>query len=104
DAKQNTVIMVQVQNEVGVIGGTRDHSALANAEFRKPVPAALLDGMRKHRNELQPSFKKLWEAGGAKTTGTWTDVFGTTPAADEAFMAWHYAKYINTVAEAGKAA
>ena len=104
DASQQTVIMVQVQNEVGIIGGTRDHSTFANSEFVKPVPSELLAGLRKNKNELQPSFKKLWEASGSKTSGTWKEVFGNTAAADEAFMAWHYARYINTVAAAGKAA
>lgn len=104
DASQQTVIMIQVENEVGVIGGTRDHSSFANAEFAKPVPPELLTGLRKNKKELQPSFKKLWEASGSKTSGTWTEVFGNTAAADEAFMAWHYARYINSVAAAGKAA
>jgi hypothetical protein len=45
----------------------------------------------------------LWEANGARTSGNWQAVFGNTLAADEAFMAWHYAKYVNAVAEAGKA-
>jgi len=103
DAQRKTVIMVQVENEVGVIGGTRDHSSFANAEFKKAVPAALMASITKNKNELQPSFKKLWESAGSKTSGTWSEVFGNTPSAEEAFMAWHYAKYINTVAEAGKA-
>ena len=38
-----------------------------------------------------------------RTSGTWEEVFGTGPAADEAFMAWHYARYVNRVAAAGKA-
>lgn len=103
DAQQHTVIMVQVENEVGVIGDTRDHSALANAAFAKPVPEALLQGLQKYRNELQPALSKLWEAGGAKTAGSWSAVFGNNAAADEAFMAWHYGKYLNGVAQAGKA-
>jgi hypothetical protein len=104
DAVKHTVIMVQVENEVGVIGGTRDHSEAANAEFAKAVPAALLSGMQSNRDDLQPAFKKLWESNGSKTSGTWSEVFGSSPAADEAFMAWHYATYLNTVAAAGKAA
>src|ERR1035438_1345717 len=36
------------------------------------------------------------------TSGTWADVFGANPKADETFMAWHYARYIDAVAEAGK--
>lgn len=102
DAKDRTVIMMQVENEVGVLGDTRDHSSMANAAFAKPVPAELLTGLRKVKSDLQPALKKLWEDAGAKTSGTWSDVFGNNPSAEEVFMAWQYAKYINAVAEAGK--
>jgi beta-galactosidase GanA len=104
DAQQQTVIMIQVENEVGVIGGTRDHSAFANTEFNKPVPAALMKGLQQYKNELQPEMAAHWAAAGSKTNGTWSEVFGDNAFADEAFMAWNYAKYINTVAAAGKAA
>ncbi|MEO6673764.1 MAG: DUF5597 domain-containing protein [Ginsengibacter sp.] len=60
--------------------------------------------MQKYKDELRPSLKKLWQTAGAKTSGSWTDVFGNNASSDEAFMAWHYAKYINQVAEAGKTA
>ncbi|MEO7497931.1 MAG: DUF5597 domain-containing protein [Massilia sp.] len=103
DATKHTVIMVQVENEVGVIGGTRDHSPMANAAFAKPVPAQLMDSLAQHRAQLQPQLKALWEGAGGKTSGSWSQVFGATPAADEAFSAWHYARYINQVAAAGKA-
>lgn len=102
DANDYTVIMIQVQNEVGIIGDTRDHSPMANALFSKPVPGELLQGLQKYKNDLQPAMKKLWEANGSKTSGNWTTVFGAGASADEAFMAWHYAKYLNTVAAAGK--
>ncbi|MBC7915728.1 MAG: beta-galactosidase, partial [Pyrinomonadaceae bacterium] len=103
DGLKKTVIMVQVQNEVGVIGGTRDHSAFANSEFKKQVPTALLESLGKNKNELQPSLKKLWEGTGSKISGNWNEVFGNGFAADEAFMAWNYATYVNTVTKAGKA-
>ena len=103
DAQQQTVIMVQVENEVGVIGGTRDHSAVADAAFAKPVPTELLKGLQQYKNELQPELAANWSATGNKTAGNWNEVFGNTPFADEAFMAWQYAKYLNTVAIAGKA-
>jgi hypothetical protein len=104
DGAQQTVIMVQVENEVGVIGDTRDHSPFANAAFKQPVPAELLKGLQHHTAELQPQLKKYWQEAGAKTSGTWTDIFGNNTFADEAFMAWHYARYINEIAAAGKAA
>ena len=45
----------------------------------------------------------MWEASGAKTNGTWEEVFGKSLATDEIFMAWHYARYVGRVAAAGKA-
>lgn len=104
DAAQQTVIMAQVQNEVGIIGDTRDHSPLANAAFQQPVPAELMKGLQQHNAELQPQLKKYWQDAGAKTSGNWAAVFGNNTFADEAFMAWHYARYVNEVAVAGKAA
>jgi hypothetical protein len=48
-------------------------------------------------------LKARWEAAGARTSGTWEQVFGAGPETDEIFMAWHYASYVEKVAEAGKA-
>jgi hypothetical protein len=104
DGMVGTVVMVQVENEVGVIGATRDHSVMANAQFARAVPAQLMESLIKYKAELQPGLKKLWEAAGSKPSGTWAEVFGNGPFADEAFMAWNYATYINTITKAGKAA
>ena len=41
-------------------------------------------------------------SGGAKTAGTWQEVFGRGRGPSEIFQAWQYARYINRVAEAGK--
>jgi hypothetical protein len=96
------VIMVQLENEVGVLGDARDRSPAANEDFAKPVPRELMDYLVKHRQDLLPEFKQVWDAAGARTSGTWEEVFGKGPQADEIFMGWHYARYINSVAEAGK--
>jgi len=91
DATQR-VIMVQVENEVGILGDSRDRSAAANEAFAKPVPQALLDYLTAHKEA----------AVAPHGTGTWEEVFGKGPQADEIFMAWNYARYINRVVEAGK--
>ena len=103
DSQDRTVIMIQMENEVGVIGAPRDESALASAAFAGQVPAALMAGLQKNKSELQPPLLKLWGDAGFKTSGTWQEVFGKGPAADEAFMAWNYASYMNAVTAAGKA-
>lgn len=79
--KQRTVIMVQVQNEVGTYGSVRDFSETAEKIFRKPVPEKLVADMKTN-------------------SGDWQSVFGKD--ADEYFHAWHIARYVDELAEAGK--
>ncbi|MGB7761623.1 MAG: DUF5597 domain-containing protein [Bryobacteraceae bacterium] len=100
--RTHRVIMVQVENEVGVLGDSRDRSPEADAAFAAPVPKELMDYLAKPRQPLLPEFKEVWDAAGSKTTGTWEEVFGTGAKADEIFMGWNYARYINGVVEAGK--
>ncbi len=101
---QHTVIAMQVENEVGVLGDSRDRSPAADKAFAAAVPGALTTYLQAHRDGLYPSLRELWEKNGAKTSGTWAEVFGDTPQADEIFMAWHYAKFIQAVAAEGKRA
>jgi hypothetical protein len=104
DAAARTTIMVQLENEVGIIGDSRDRSALANEAFRNPVPKDLTDYLQAHKESLLPETRKVWDAAGSRTSGTWEQVFGAGPGkADEIFMAWNYSRYIDKVAEAGKA-
>jgi hypothetical protein len=100
---RHRVIMIQVENEVGLLGDSRDRSAAAAKAFAEPVPNELLDYMTSHRNTLYPEFRQAWEAAGAKTSGTWEQVFGRAAYTDEIFMAWNYARYVGRVAAAGKA-
>ena len=100
--RTHRVIMVQLENEVGVLGDARDRSPEANQAFAGPVPRELMEYLVKHKQDLLPEFKEVWDAAGAKTSGTWAEVFGTSAKADEIFMGWNYARYINSVAEAGK--
>jgi beta-galactosidase GanA len=103
DAHDHTVVMMQVENEVGVLGSARDHSEVANRAFAGAVPVELLRYLDQHHLSLNPELRTLWEENGAKTSGTWTEVFGDSPRTDEIFMAWHYAKYVQAVAAKGKA-
>ena len=104
DAREQTVIMIQIENEMGLHGNTRDHSAAAEAAFSGPVPAQLIDYMVANRDRLIPEFRTAWEKAGARTSGNWEQVFGKGDYTDELFMAWHYASYIEKVAAAGKEA
>ena len=103
DGQQHTVIMIQVENEVGMQGDTRDRSPAANQAFAGPVPKELMDYLQQHKDTLIPELRQVWEAAGFKTSGTWEEVFGKGRPTDEIFMAWNFARYIGRVAEAGKA-
>jgi hypothetical protein len=100
--RTHRVVMVQLENEVGVLGDSRDRSAAADAAFAQPVPKELMGYLQKHKQELLPEFRQVWDAAGSRTSGTWEEVFGKGVKADEVFMAWNYSRYINRVAEAGK--
>ena len=99
----HTVIMMQVENECGMFGDNRDRSPRALAEWEKPVPHELLDYMTEHKSTLTPVLLKVWGSHGFETAGSWTEVFGTDPAAGEVFMAWHFARAVETITDAGKA-
>ncbi|WP_075190277.1 DUF5597 domain-containing protein [Maricaulis sp. W15] len=84
--RQHTVIMVQIENEIGMLPNARDYSAVANTAFAEPVPDPVL-AARDRSGE----------------TGSWTDVFGASDVTDEMFMAWHFARYVDAIAMAGQA-
>jgi len=79
---QNTVIMVQPENEVGSYRNPRDYGPEAQRLFAGPVPAMLVRQL-------------------GKRPGTWSAVFGTQ--ADRAFNTWYTARFIDEIAAAGKA-
>src|SRR6266700_4173844 len=58
DARQETVLMVQVENEIGMLPSARDHSALADRAFAAPVPPELIDYLTAHRATLVPSLRE----------------------------------------------
>jgi beta-galactosidase GanA len=99
----HTVVMVQVENEIGMIPEARDHSAEAEKQYAAAVPVALMDYLAKNRAQLAPELLAVWNAAGGKASGTWAEVFGGSPAGEEIFMAWHFAAYTQAVAAAGKA-
>jgi hypothetical protein len=132
DGAQHTVLMMQIENEVGVLRDSRDRSPAANRAFAGPVPAELMNYLESHKDTLIPEFRAVWAANGYKKSGTWEAVFGpgkpadvkmpiqtTSPPmsanehevswrelhwpSDEIFMAWNYARYVEKEVQAGKA-
>ncbi|MGC5221749.1 DUF5597 domain-containing protein [Micromonospora sp. DT81.3] len=93
-----TVLMLQVENEVGVLGDSRDRSRLAEEKWADPVPAAVLDALgRLDEGRLLGAVRRT----GTARDSNWEGVF--SEEADEAFMAAAYASYIDEVARAGRA-
>ena len=103
DDNDHTVIMIQAENEIGMLPAARDHSSLTNEKFQQSVPTELLQYLEKNKENLVPEFSEVWGKNGFKNSGTWEEVFGTGLHTDEIFMAWYYSKFINSVIEAGKA-
>jgi hypothetical protein len=81
DGSDHTVILMQVENESGVLGSVRDYAPEATRLFNGPVPAALVAALH-------------------QKPGTWQDVFGRR--AEEMFTGYYLSGYINAVAQAGK--
>lgn len=101
---QHTVVMVQVENEIGMLPDVRDYSAQADAAFAGPVPAALTAYLAAHQDSLHPALRALWAEHGKHTAGSWAEVFGDSIAAQEIFQAWYYAAFVDSMTAAGKAA
>ena len=102
DEKEQTVVLVQVENEIGMIPDARDYCKSANEVFDADVPKEFIDYLSRNKKKLNPFLYDLWEKKGFKTKGSWEEIFGKSLNTDEIFMAWNYAKYVNYVAEAGK--
>lgn len=99
-AAEDTVLMVQVENEVGLLGDSRDRSALADRAWAESVPPAVLDGIS---NASHIPVHDEWVSAGSRESGSWGEVYSDSPTAHEAFMAHAYARHIEIVAAAGRA-
>jgi hypothetical protein len=80
DEKESTVIVMQVENEIGLLGTDRDYSSAAQEAFSERIPEVLAELTGR--------------------TGSWGEAFGED--AGEAFMAWHFACAVERIASAGK--
>lgn len=78
--QERTVILVQVENEIGILGSDRDYCPQAEERFAEPVP---------------PAAAKRFQV-----CGTWREAFG--PEAGEHFMAYWFSKAVEEIAGAGK--
>ena len=122
----HTVIMMQIENEIGTVNmratfqglpndAMRDYNDLANKAYNAQVPQQLISYLKANKKTLHPAVLNAWNANGNKEKGTWEEVFGvgqkvqgdwhTTYSylTEEMFNAWNYATYVEQVTKAGKA-
>jgi hypothetical protein len=102
DSKFQTVVMVQVENEIGMLPNAREYSKAANAMYDNQVPSELLSYLEKHRKSLTPEMAKTWGMNGFKTSGSWEEIFGKSDTTEEIFMAWFYCRFVEQLTLAGK--
>ena len=56
DSEEQTVLMVQVENEVGILGDSRDRSIMAETLFKKDVPEQLMKYIVKNEKRILPEI------------------------------------------------
>ena len=79
DPQREVVIMMQIENEIGMLESARDHSPLA-----------------------EKAYKKERLRVGASAGMQWAERYGTDEYADEKFMALSYARYVEHLAKAAR--
>lgn len=80
DEEESTVMIMQVENEIGLLGTACDYSPAAREAFAREIPAEL--------------------AGEYGVSGDWKAAFGAD--AEEYFMAYHFAKAVEKITRAGQ--
>ena len=105
DPAKETVIMIQIENEIGMLEDARDHSPLAEKAFNAPIPAQLLKALASVKN-AEPSensdLSGTAKIAAASPKTTWREACGNDPYAEECFMAWHYACYVERLAKVAR--
>ena len=102
DGDKHTVLMVQVENEIGMLPIARERGTVADKLFAGPVPAELMRALGARGEKIEPELRGRWQKNGRKTAGTWSQVFGEDEWGAEVFTAWHYARFVEALVAAGK--
>lgn len=98
--KEETVIMMQIENEIGMIEVPRDYSADATKMYNSAVPGSLTDYLNKNKSALHPYIAERYHLDAQHKS--WAEVFGNDIYAEEIFQTWTYATYVQQIAEAGR--
>jgi len=99
DSSEQTVIMVQVENEIGMVNAPRDYSKDADKLYKGNVPERLVNYLKSNASTLHPYMSERFTPGNGKT---WPQMFGNDIYSEEIFQAWTYAEYVEHLASEGK--
>lgn len=102
DGSQHTVILLQVENEIGMLPSARDYHPAANKAYNESVPPQLISYMQANKSILVKELKEAWSSSNFRIKGSWSDIFGDNLATEEIFIAWNFARYTDEIAKAGK--
>jgi len=98
--KEQTVIMMQVENEIGMINVPRDYSEDATKLYNSAVPKPLVDYLDKNKKSLHTYIADRYKIDAQHKT--WGEVFGNDIYGEEIFQTWTYATYVEQIAAAGR--
>ncbi|MFV0363479.1 MAG: DUF5597 domain-containing protein [Suipraeoptans sp.] len=98
DEKENTVVMVQVENETGLQGSARENSDEADRLFESAVPADFVAYMKSNTETMNEDVKSSVLSG--SSSGSWKEVFGDI--AEEIFSAYYISGYVGDIARGGR--
>lgn len=99
DSADQTVVMVQVENEIGMINEPRDYSADATKAYNAAVPKRVIDFLKENKASLHPYMAERFHPENGRS---WAEVFGNDIYSEEIFQAWTYAEYVEKLASEGK--
>jgi beta-galactosidase GanA len=102
DAGDSTVLMVQVENEIGMLPAARERGAIADKLYADAVPKELMTALAARGGQLEPELRDRWQKNGRRSSGSWAQVFGQDEWGQEVFTAWHYARFVEALVKAGK--
>lgn len=98
--ESGSVIMIQVENEIGMIESPRDYSDDATEKYLSKVPDTLVEYIKTNNDRLHPYLKERLSKGNGGVN--WADMFGNDIYAEEIFQTWTYAQYVQQLIEAGR--
>ena len=102
DGDRNTVLMVQVENEIGMLPIARERGALADKLFAGAVPPELMRSLGTAREARTRATRRSGRSTARRPTARGRRCSATMNGAPEVFTAWHYAQFVEALVVEGK--